>query len=1201
MKKSLPLTTIAVVIFLLSFNNIHAFKSDSVRVMSWQEIMDSTIAARNSKNLKQILKWDYKAEANAREFFGDADTNYTSVIEDIKRVYYYLGLLDSAIKYGSIQVASNRKIYKEDNIYLVRSISWLAFFYNSKFEYAKALPLNVEALDMMRRLNDVKKFELITCINNVGDNYHRVGEDKKAEPYYIESLEESRKLYNSDNPVLVENISGVGTFYLEIREFDKSEPYYIEALEMNRRLYKTDNFEIAKSIYNLGTLYKGKNEFYKVDSLYDEALAMVRRVFKTNHLELARMINNVGSYYSEQNNYSKALTLLTEANGLFRNLYKYDQMDLSANINNLGNIYHCIGDFANAEKFYIESLEMMRRIYKNDSPDLALPISNMASFLLERGEYTRAEELFAEALKIHRNLYNYDNPDLAHSINKMGGFYFSIGDLRRAEPYLQESFEMRKRLYKTDHQQLASSIEFMAAYYNEIGNYEKAEPLYVESLEMLRRLYKTDNNHLALGINNNGAFYVYQNKFDKAEALFKESLEMQRRLHKTDHNHLALALNNLAFCYSKKRDYEKAEPLFKEAYEMNKNIYKNAHPHLAVSLSNLAFLSYNTGKYSIAGQYFAENLEMNRKLYKSDNFDLAKSIGYMADYDYYNGKFDNAGTLYKESLEMYKKIYNNQSVNLSESEKEKFWNTIKSKFESFYSFVINRSVDSPEILGYSFDNLLFTKALLFNSVNKIKKRILESGDSTLISKFRELSSKKELLIKLYSLPSEDIKKQGYNIDSIESNANNLEKELSIKSENFKQSYEKKKVSWKTIQAILKPDEAAIEMVRFRLHRDFEFSDTVYYAAFIITDQSQDNPDIVLLKNGKELEEMFYSTYRNNIKLKAIDSESFKAFWKAIFDKTKDYKKIYFSPDGIYNKLNIGTLEVEPGKYLLDYQKIHQLNSTQDILLGYYSKQDEANVYSSAVLIGNPDFTLSQDKVKEKERSLLNTNDYIERGTSPSRSFVLTSLPGTEKEVDNIAKYLKSNKWEINKYTKVDAVKAAVKTVNNPRVLHIATHGLFLSDIKPEEKEIFGIDARRIIGNPLLRSGLFFAGASSNIDENFKPSGFDNGFLTAYEAMNLNLDKTELVVLSACETGLGEIKNGEGVYGLQRAFIQAGAKSIIMSLWSVSDEATQELMSTFYKEWLSGKTKRDAFRLAQMKLKEKYPAPYYWGAFVMVGE
>jgi CHAT domain-containing protein len=170
------------------------------------------------------------------------------------------------------------------------------------------------------------------------------------------------------------------------------------------------------------------------------------------------------------------------------------------------------------------------------------------------------------------------------------------------------------------------------------------------------------------------------------------------------------------------------------------------------------------------------------------------------------------------------------------------------------------------------------------------------------------------------------------------------------------------------------------------------------------------------------------------------------------------------------------------------------------------------------------------------------------------------------------------------------------------VLHIATHGYFLEDVEASGSA-FGVQLENATDNPLLRSGLMLAGASKTLSGQHMPNlaSNDNGILTAYEAMNMNLEGTNLIVLSACETGLGDIKAGEGVYGLQRAFLVAGADALIMSLWKVDDAATQHLMRNFYTNWIKLGNKQKAFKQAQLQLMTKYKEPFYWGAFVMMGQ
>ena len=387
-----------------------------------------------------------------------------------------------------------------------------------------------------------------------------------------------------------------------------------------------------------------------------------------------------------------------------------------------------------------------------------------------------------------------------------------------------------------------------------------------------------------------------------------------------------------------------------------------------------------------------------------------------------------------------------------------------------------------------------------------------------------------------------------------------------------------------------------------------WSDSIKYLVFISSPKDS-VADYVYFHKGKELEEINFENYKyqatnvdNKTELK--DTSFYNSFWKPIADKIGDAKTIYVSLGGVYNNINLNTLyNSETGKYLIEEKDIRIVNSARDFVL---SKEQEKKIYTrnTAALFGFPDFNGNTTVAVDSTDFLASTRDL--------NSFWLDSLtrgglkanplPATKIEVENISLTLKSKGWQVNSFLAGNASETNIKKQESPRILHIATHGYFFPDV-PLEKDntrFLGMDRQQVVQDPMLRSGLLFTGANRTLKG--EESKGENGLLSAAEASLLDLRETELVVLSACETGKGEVKNSEGVYGLRKAFSDAGAKNIIMSLWKVDDKVTQEFMSRFYEIWLNEKTSiREAFNKTQLEIKAKYPEPYYWGAFILVGE
>ena len=498
-------------------------------------------------------------------------------------------------------------------------------------------------------------------------------------------------------------------------------------------------------------------------------------------------------------------------------------------------------------------------------------------------------------------------------------------------------------------------------------------------------------------------------------------------------------------------------------------------------------------------------------------------------------------------------------------QKTKYWDLLSPRFQRFYNFAIEAGNVNNDILADLFAYRVATKGLLLNSTRRVSESILASGNEQMIKDYSSWLDMKEQMTRLYVYSKEELKEENINIDSLEAAANTMEKRLSESSKEFSKFYFTEKINYSEIQNQLKPDEALLEIIRVR-YFDQTFTDSSKYLGLVATKNTQ-QPRLVVLPDGPNLEKKFAKAYRVAMKNRINDEQSWTHYWSLFEPEVKGKKKIFVSLDGVYNQVNLYTLKKPGGDFLINQYDIILLGNAKDVLTS-----TETNLIKDkkATLIGYPDY--GSDKIPE--------------------------LPATKTEVDGINVVLKASGYQVAELIQKDATEVNLKLAKKMKILHIATHGYFLQDVEKASWPI-GIHADNAKENVLLRSGLMLTGASDADGQSPDLNNSSNGIITSYEAMNLDLNGTSLVVLSACETGLGEVKAGEGVYGLQRAFLVAGAEALIMSLWKVDDAATQQLMNNFYTNWTKTGDRQKAFKQAQLQLMTKFKEPYYWGAFVMM--
>jgi len=953
---------------------------------------------------------------------------------------------------------------------------------------------------------------------------------------------------------------------------------------------------------------------------------VVKQNLLPGHNQYMRIQNQFGEYYEALDKFSAALGAYKDAEKLIMDRFGKKSYQYYAQQQRIAGTEIKLGYFKPAEEKLLTALDELKKLRGKDSKEYLSTIQTLTRLYVTTGDYEQADKQLASTTKILKNAssgsllgYNGLEEEALLLLNKalysdaekraynllvyrqfkfgkdvhrsliipqliLSDVFLAKGDYVKSLDAVNQAVSMSRAIFNDSSLYYLKSKSQLSKVLSALGDYENAEDHAEEALTNAEKYYGASYFENGVFLLNLAMVKFYLDPTNKQVAtLINKAIELNQKNFGSDHPQYAQSLMYLSAYFTANRRYAESENLLDRADEIYsaklgaKNVYK------ASILAQKADIRRAQRKWEEAVKLYDQSAKLYQVIFGVSHPMYVSVYGKSGQVLYALGNLKKAAEIAEfttnQNLNFIQKFF----PSMSEREKAKYWSVIKPDFEYYYTIALRFKDKRPKIIGKLYDISLATKAILLSSSVKTRQSILNSDNMELRNNYRNWLKRKEDLAAALEMTKSQQDALGINIKKLEEELNGIEKKLYEKSKEFREENEERYTSWPEIRKSLGANEMAVEIVRFRYFEE-NFTDSVVYAAFVIKPTSKNSPEMVIWPMGKKLEEKYVNYYKNSMRFMMEDELSYQIFWQPLAKTIPPGTKVYFSPDGVFNQMNVETFKAPSGRHVIDEQDIYVLSNTKDILKLKDIEARKRIVKNEAVLVGDPTFY---------DPAALNR---IPKGSK------LSELPGTSEEVASLDKILKISRWETTTLLKTAADETYIKTIRSPKVLHIATHGFFLEDLKIDTIEAGNLIQNRAVDNPLLRSGLVLNdGGELLLENDYRMINQREGVLTAYEAMSLNLDQTDMVVLSACETGLGEIMVGEGVYGLQRAFQIAGAKVVVMSLFKVSDNVTRELMQIFYEKWLvQNYDKRVAFLESKKEIRKRHPKEKHWGSFVMVG-
>jgi CHAT domain-containing protein/Tfp pilus assembly protein PilF len=1002
------------------------------------------------------------------------------------------------------------------------------------------------------------------------------------------------------DPQALAEAKRLGTEVEELQKqgkFAEAVPLAEHSLSLREKELGPMHPDVAASLNRLGDLHDSLGEPGKALPLVTRALSIRENALGRSHPDVAASLNSLANVHVSRGEYATAIPLFDRALAIREKALGSMHPKVAETLSSLGDLYLEQSAFAKAEPLLVRALAIREKALGPMHPDVATTLNDLGGLHKEQGAYARAESLWVRALSIREKALGPTHPDVGNSLNNLGMLYSEQRAYAKAEVHLVRALDIRERALGPAHPRVATSLNNLAMLYASRGAYAKAEPLYLRALDIAEKALGPMHDKVAGILGNLAALYMDQKAYGKAEPLYLRALDLTEKAMGPMHPEVAVEMNNLANCYSRQGANDKAEPLHLRALDIWEKALGPMHPDVALALHNLALAYTDQGAYEKAEPLFLRALDIDEKALGPMHPQVADRLKGLSRFYRARGANDRALPLLSRAAEIREAQLRTELVHLSESRRHAVMTTLQKETTSVVSFHADAMPGNARALELALTTVLRRKGRILDSLTETQSALRDHLTPKLRAELDQLAqARSELSRRLYSPSDPGSTSHAAGIAASRARVEALEAALGDASVEFRA--QSAPITVAKVQAALPRGAMLVEFVRYQRFvptgTEQQRLQSERYLAYLVTRQGP--PQWVELGDAAPIDAAVDAALAalhaapgaqaSNAALRALDELVF----APVRGRLTDVSHVILAPDGKLNLVPFEALVDPQGHYEVEQRLMSYVTSGRDLVRLASPRAPR----SPAVIVASPDY-----------------------GPSPSRTasgtISFAPLAGAAAEVDQLRPF-----FPAAPVTGAAATKRALAALVGPAILHVATHGFYARDAaamlaRPAPDPATGGSttvAQRGISvsggsaapqpqqpddplDALDQAGLAMAGANQGAD----------GIVTAREIAGFDWWGTKLVVLSACETGVGAVPSGDGVYGLRRAVVLAGAEAQVVSLWNVNDSSAQELMRAYYDELARGTGRAEALRQAKLRLlrEPRYAHPHHWAAFILAGD